>query len=92
MAFNDVDYCLRVREAGYRVVYTPYAKLIHYESESRGSDISRQQLRRAIKEAQYLRKRWSDVMMNDPFYNPNLNYYRCDFSLDPAPMIKKPWD
>ena len=92
VAFNDVDYCLRVREAGYRVVYTPYAKLIHYESESRGSDISRQQRRRAIKEAQYMRKRWSDVMMNDPFYNPNLNYYRCDFSLDPAPMIKKPWD
>ena len=92
VAFNDVDYCLKVRESGYRVLYTPYAQLIHYESESRGADITAKQRRRGFKEAQYMRKRWADIMMNDPFYNPNLNYYRCDFSLDPAPMIMKPWD
>lgn len=92
VAFNDVDYCLRVREAGYRVMYTPYAKLIHYESESRGADISSQKRRRSLREAQYMRRRWAHVMQQDPFYNPNLNYYRCDFSLDPAPVIKKPWD
>ena len=92
VAFNDVDYCLRVREAGYRVVYTPFAELVHYESESRGADLSPKQRRRGFREAQYMRKRWAAVMMNDPFYNPNLNYYRCDFSLDPAPVVKKPWD
>lgn len=92
IAFNDVDYCLRVREKGFRVIYTPYAKLVHYESESRGADLTAQKRRVSFREAQYMRKRWSHIMMNDPFYNPNLNYYRCDFSLDPSPMIKKPWD
>ena len=92
IAFNDVDYCLRVREAGFRVIYTPYAKLIHYESESRGADISTKKIRQSFREAQYMRKRWSHLMMNDPFYNPNLNYSRADFSLDSIPFIKKPWE
>ena len=91
VAFNDVDYCLRVREAGYRVVWTPHAELYHYESVSRGKDISPEKLHRAKREVAYMRKRWKRVLQRDPFYNPNLSYERPDFSLSNAPMVEKPW-
>lgn len=91
VAFNDVDFCLRVREAGYRVIYTPYAKLYHHESVSRGKDDSPEKAARAKKEADYMRNRWKHVMKHDPFYNPNLNYSRPDFRLSHAPMVDKPW-
>lgn len=91
VAFNDVDYCLRVREAGYRVVWTPFAELYHHESVSRGADESQKKIRRARGEVAYMRKRWQHVMNHDPFYNPNLSYERPDFSLSTAPMVKKPW-
>ncbi|MBU0689909.1 MAG: glycosyltransferase family 2 protein [Gammaproteobacteria bacterium] len=91
VAFNDVDYCLRVREAGKRVVWTPHAELYHYESVSRGKDVTPQQVRRARREGAYMRKRWRMVMRHDPFYNPNLSYERADFSLSNAPMARLPW-
>jgi GT2 family glycosyltransferase len=91
VAFNDVDYCLRVREAGYRVVWTPHAELYHHESVSRGKDIGPEKKRRAEREVAYMRKRWKHVMFRDPYYNPNLNYERPDFSLSVVPMVKKPW-
>jgi GT2 family glycosyltransferase len=91
VAFNDVDFCLRVREAGYRVVYTPYAKLYHHESVSRGKDDNPVKAARAKSEANYMRSRWKHIMNHDPFYNPNLNYSRPDFKLSHAPMIDKPW-
>jgi GT2 family glycosyltransferase len=93
VAYNDVDYCLRLGEMGYRVIYTPYARLIHHESVSRGRhcQLSRQQRRQRFLEAECLRTRWQHRLFRDPFYNPNLNYYRCDFSLDPWPDIRKPW-
>lgn len=91
VAFNDVDFCLRVRKAGYRVVWTPHAELYHHESVSRGKDKSPERLRRARREVAYMRKRWKRVMRNDPFYNPNLSYERPDFSLSMAPMVIKPW-
>jgi len=91
VAFNDVDYCLRVREAGLRVIWTPYARLYHYESYSRGADDTPEKRLRAKHEAHYMRKRWKHVMRHDPFYNPNLSYVRPDFSLNHAPLVKKPW-
>lgn len=91
IAFNDVDYCLRVRASGRRVVWTPHAELYHYESVSRGKDQDREQQKRAKREVAYMRSRWSDLMHHDPFYNPNLSYTRPDFSLSNAPMIEKPW-
>jgi GT2 family glycosyltransferase len=91
VAFNDVDYCLRVREAKRRVVWTPYAELYHHESVSRGKDDSPEKLARTKREADYMRKRWGHVMQHDPFYNPNLSYERPDFSLSPAPVIERPW-
>ncbi|MBU1775182.1 MAG: glycosyltransferase family 2 protein [Gammaproteobacteria bacterium] len=91
VAFNDVDYCLRVREAGYRVVWTPYAELYHHESVSRGKDLTPEKKRRARREVAYMRKRWKRVLQNDPYYNPNLSHERPDFSLSHAPMVEKPW-
>ncbi|MEH6472468.1 MAG: glycosyltransferase family 2 protein [Halopseudomonas sp.] len=91
VAFNDVDYCLRVREAGKRVVFTPYAELYHHESVSRGKDDSPEKMKRGKSEADYMRRRWKHIMHHDPFYNPNLSYSRADFSLSHAPLVDKPW-
>ena len=91
VAFNDVDYCLRVREAGGRVVWTPHAVLVHHESVSRGQDLTPQQRRRARREAAWMRRRWRHVLGQDPFYNPNLSHERPDFSLNPAPVVHRPW-
>ncbi|MEJ5992465.1 glycosyltransferase family 2 protein [Ramlibacter sp. PS3R-8] len=91
VAFNDVDYCLRVRDAGGRVAWTPHAVLVHHESISRGKDLTRQQLRRAKREAAWMRRRWQHVLGRDPFYNPNLSHERPDFSLSHAPVVDKPW-
>lgn len=92
VAFNDVDYCLRVGEAGYRVIWTPFAELYHHESVSRGKDKKMpQQIQRSRREAAYMRKRWGHEMKHDPFYNLNLSYERADFSLSHAPMVNKPW-
>jgi len=91
IAFNDVDYCLRVREAGYQVVWTPHAELYHHESMSRGQDKSEEAKDRTRGEANYMRSRWRHVMKHDPFYNPNLSYERPDFTLSWAPMVDRPW-
>jgi len=91
VAFNDVDYCLRLLESGRRVVWTPHAKLYHHESVSRGVAVSEMQVLRARGEVMYMKKRWAKRLVNDPFYNPNLNYGRPDFALSPYPRILKPW-
>jgi GT2 family glycosyltransferase len=91
IAFNDVDYCLRVREAGYRVVWTPHAELYHHESVTRGQDRGEEAKNLTRREAVYMRSRWRHVMKHDPFYNPNLSYERPDFSLNVAPMVERPW-
>ena len=75
VAYNDVDFCLRVRKEGYLVVYTPYAKLYHYEGASRGT-------RQPSDDAQIFVNRWKDVLVKrDPYYNVNLTLLREDFSL-----------
>ncbi|AGW15268.1 glycosyltransferase family 2 protein [Megalodesulfovibrio gigas] len=92
VAFNDVDYCLRVRDLGLQVQWTPYAELFHHESYSRGTDnITPERKAQSMREVEYMRKRWKQVLRHDPFYNPNLNYARPDFTLNIAPMVKKPW-
>lgn len=88
VAFNDVDFCLRVREAGYRNVWTPYAELYHHESATRGvEDTSERQLR-FRDEVLYMKKRWGELM-NDPAYSPNLTLDREDFSYAWPPRINK---
>jgi len=81
IAFNDVDLCLRLRQAGYRNIWTPHALLYHHESLSRGSDKSDTKRARLASEAEYMRERWGSLLMNDPAYNPNLTLEYGDFSL-----------
>ncbi len=81
VAFNDVDFCLRVRNAGYRIIYTPYAELYHYESKSRGldeKDIEKQ--KRFNKEQARLTKLYGAGLKKDPFYNINLTLDSEDFA------------
>jgi len=73
VAYNDVDFCLRLRERGYRNVWTPFAELYHYESVSRGDDLSDEKLARLQKEAAYMRQRWGASLDEDPYWNPNLS-------------------
>lgn len=81
VAFNDVDLCLKVREAGYRNLWTPFAELIHHESVSRGADDTSVKRLRANREAEYMRKRWRHRLFDDPAYHPNLTLTYEDFSL-----------
>jgi len=73
VAFNDVDYCLKLRQQGKRIVWTPFVDIIHAESASRGSDNSPEKMARAQKEMNNLKQKWGYELMHDPFYNPNLN-------------------
>ncbi|QJR16531.1 glycosyltransferase family 2 protein [Usitatibacter palustris] len=72
VAFNDVDLCLKIQAAGYRNIYTPFAELYHHESASRGYEDTPEKMARFEKEAGAVRARWMPVLMNDPYYNPNL--------------------
>ena len=74
IAYNDVDFCLRVRNAGYRIVCTPHAELYHVESASRGYP-------KTEREFTDMQNRWGKALMNDPYYNPNLTLDREDFGL-----------
>jgi GT2 family glycosyltransferase len=74
VAYNDVDLCLRIRERGYLVVYTPYAELYHHESATRGYT-------RRPAETSYMRERWGEVLDNDPYYNANFSRGSGDFNL-----------
>jgi len=87
VAFNDVDFCLRVRSAGYRNVWTPYAELIHHESASRGLELTPEQRKRFEGEVNYMLRRWGDVLDNDPAYSPNLTLTYEDFSYAWPPRI-----
>ena len=80
IAFNDVDFCLRLREAGYLNVFTPYAELYHYESVSRGLDDSPRKIEMGLREFDYIKKRHKKIWeQGDPYYNPNLSLEFEDF-------------
>jgi len=91
IAFNDVDLCLRIRERGYRNVWTPFAELYHYESYSRGYEDTPEKIIRFVKESQFMRKRWGNLLLSDPAYNPNLALDRDAFTLAFPPRAVKPW-
>ncbi|WP_176426522.1 glycosyltransferase [Cobetia sp. QF-1] len=81
VAYNDVDLCLKVREAGYRNLWTPYAELYHHESITRGADDTPKKRARWLSECEYMRSTWAEQLDNDPAYNPNLTLVYEDFSL-----------
>ena len=82
VAFNDVDLCMRIRKAGYLIVWTPYAELYHYESKSRGAEDTPEKKKRFEGEVRRFQARWkSELAAGDPYYNPNLTLVREDFSV-----------
>jgi GT2 family glycosyltransferase len=81
VAFNDVDFCLKVRAAGYRNVWTPFAELYHHESLTRGYNDTPEKRERYWTEARFMRQKWGEVLERDPFYSPHLTREREDFSI-----------
>ena len=88
VAYNDVDFCLRARKAGYRNVWTPHAEMIHHESISRGFEDSPEKQARFQTEAALMRERWGTWLDKDPAYNPNLTLEHEDFGLAWPPRIR----
>lgn len=82
VAFNDVDFCLKVQAAGYRNVWTPYAELYHYESISRGAEDNPEKVARFNKEADYMKKKWKTNVSFDSHYSSNLTSVSEDFSFN----------
>ena len=81
VAFNDVDFCLRIREAGWRIAWTPYAELYHFESKSRGSDEQdpAKKARFDAERARLYARHGREKILHDPYYNPNLSLDYEDF-------------
>ena len=82
VAFNDVDFCMKVLAAGYRNFWTPYAEAYHYESKSRGYEDNPEKVARFKKEEKYMKATWGSALANDHFYPANLTKKRQDFSYD----------
>ena len=82
VAFNDVDLCMKVREKNYLVVYTPYAKLYHYESKSRGYEDTKEKKERFAKEIQTFQSKWKErLRQGDPYFNINLRLDTATFCI-----------
>lgn len=89
IAYNDIDYCLKVRDTGRLVVYNPFAMLHHYEYKSRGVENTAEKLARYNKEVDLFTARWADLISaGDPYYNPNLTRRYQDFSLRRIELLK----
>ena len=73
VTFNDIDFCLRLTQRGYRIVWTPYANLIHHESASRGHQRTADEQAEFERAVNYMQTRWGAQLLHDPFYNPNLS-------------------
>jgi GT2 family glycosyltransferase len=87
IAFNDVDFCLRIQSLGYRNLFTPFAEFIHHESASRGLEDTPEKIARFQGEMLYMKKFWGERLLNDPAYNLNLTLDREDFSYAFPPRV-----
>ena len=87
VSYNDVDFCLRLTQAGLRHIWTPHAVLYHYESKSRGSDEAPGNRLRARTEREYMRWRWQQELERDPAYSPNLTLDGEDFAIAFPPRV-----
>jgi len=81
VAFNDVDFCLKVRELNKLIVFTPYAELYHYESRTRGAEDSREKINRFNTEINRFEEKWG-LYIEDPYYNVNLSKEKENFSIE----------
>lgn len=85
VSYNDIDLCLKFREQGLQNIYLPHVQLYHYESKSRGQDLSPEKQARFFRETDWMHRRWTDWMQRDPYYNPNLTRKHQDYRIwDPA--------
>ncbi len=91
IAFNDVDLCCKLVNAGYRNLWTPHAELYHHESATRGTDNTPQKKARFQAEIDYMTNTWGNMLMTDPAYNPNLTLVGEDFSTAYISRTVKPW-
>jgi GT2 family glycosyltransferase len=89
VAFNDIDFCLKVRAAGYRNLWTPFAELYHHESATRGTDDTPEKEDRFRREVETMMMRWGPELTSDPAYNANLTLELTDFSLAAPPRVNR---
>ena len=82
VAFNDVDFCIKIVEKGYRNIYLPHVVLYHYESKSRGYEDTPEKQARFTQEIRYMQSKWQKFMEHDPCYSPNLTRLREDYSIN----------
>lgn len=88
VAFNDIDFCMRIREKGYKNVWTPFAELYHHESISRGEEDTFEKQQRFQGEVDRFIERWEEPLnQGDPYYNPNLSYDHADFRTNPKKYL-----
>ncbi len=91
IAFNDVDLCLRLRERGYLIVWTPLARLTHHETASRKLDLMPGRYREFLRENDYMRLRWGHILDHDPYFSPNLSRHDLSPRLAFPPAVRAPW-
>jgi GT2 family glycosyltransferase len=91
IAFNDIDFCLKLLQRGTRILYTPYAELYHHEHASRGSEYTAANERRFTREIEFMKKKWKETLLTDRNYNPNLSLGRELFAPAFPPRVTKPW-
>jgi len=83
VAFNDVDFCLKIIEKGYRILYNPHVEMIHYESKTRGYEMTEEKEKRFKEESDKFKEKWKDLLNKpDPYYNINFSKEHCDFRID----------
>ncbi len=85
VAFNDVDFCLKVHTRGYRNLWTPYVELYHHESVSRGAEDDEFKKARFGREIKYMQEKWGALLQNDPHYNGNLTLKHENFTIRQGP-------
>jgi GT2 family glycosyltransferase len=91
VAFNDIDFCLRIGERGYRVLWTPHAELYHLESATRGSDDTAERRPHFAAEIRYMLRRWPEAIRRDPYFNPNLSLLHSNPTIAFPPAVGRPW-
>lgn len=91
VAYNDLDFCLKLKAMGLRNVWTPFAQLHHLASATRGPEDSPEKLARQNSEKDFMRDKWGAIIARDPAYSPNLTIERADFTLAFPPRVTRPW-
>jgi glycosyltransferase involved in cell wall biosynthesis/SAM-dependent methyltransferase len=92
VAYNDVDFCLRLIKRGLRNVWSPHAELYHHESATRGYELTPEKRQRFSQEQAFMRRSWPEYMIHDPAYSPNHSRDQGDFALSFPPRIHAPWN